>query len=375
MDRTHRPLSRRIVIATAVLIVLGGVVPAALAEEGDSPLEAYFLPYDTELSETIAEEYAPDYYKVIVPATGRFVVSLYDIQLNDPADELHMILLRTTQNSIGTSYHTYELSVAQSANDSATPDVIDIPDLARGIYFVKVWPARSGPWNGCDYKIQAEFTVFPPVVSDDVGNQNKYALPIVNQLATNCTLSGDNDVDYFECHVPYNTNLTLALTNIDAGGNVDMDVYTALDVPIASATLAGNADELLYLPDLVPGQYFIKVTGTGTPQYTFTATKEFAQATDILDDVGDDLVHAMPLLPDNPSVFVLEAYNGEVDCFSVYQPEDGTFLLEVYNMFFWASIAPIFSSTESGKVSGTRRKTTSAPSISRAPSATAVAIR
>lgn len=182
------------------------------------------------MSGTIGAEYAPDYYKVIVPATRRFVVSLYDIQLNHAADELHVTLLRTTQNSIGTSYQTHEVSIAQSANDSATPDVIDIPDLARGIYFVKVWPARSGNWDGCDYTIQAEFTVFPPVVSDDVGDQKRYALPIVNQLATHCTLSGGNDVDYFECHVPYNTNLTLALTNIDAGGNVDMEVYTALDV-------------------------------------------------------------------------------------------------------------------------------------------------
>ncbi len=287
----------RVVAASAVLLAWGYSVPCSFAAVGDSPLEAYFLPHETEVEGAIGAEFASDYYKVIVPATGRLVVSLYDINLNDPREELHLYLIRTTQNPVGTGYSTYATYVGQSTNDYTTPDIIDIPDLARGIYFVKVQPANYGAWDGADYKIRSEFTVFPPVVKDDVGDEKQYALPTVNQLSTICTLSGNDDVDFFECHVPYNTNLKLSLTNMDAGGNVDMEVYTAWDAMIGSATLPGPSDELLSLEDLVPGQYFIRVFGEGTTQYTFTATCEFAEATDILDDVGNSLSYAMPLLP------------------------------------------------------------------------------
>jgi len=322
---------RAIVVSVGVIVFGYGARPA-FAGIGDSPLEAFFLPYDTELTGTIGAEFTTDYYKVIVPATGRLVVRLYDVDLQDTGDELHIALVRTTQNSVGTAYKTYWTYVAESRNDSETPDIIDIPDLARGIYFVKVWPEQSWGWNGVTYKIEAEFTVFPPVVKDDIGDQRKYALPIVNQLSTPCTLSGTQDVDYFECHVPYNTDLTLSLSEIGPGGNVDMEVYTAFDVMIGAAAEGGSAEELLHLSDLVPGQYFIKIFGEGTVQYTFTATQEFAQASDILDDVGGDLAHAMPLLPGNPSVFCLQPYNVDDDLFSIYQPEDGVLTVDVYNI-------------------------------------------
>lgn len=335
MNWINHEVLMKVISASAMLLVCGYFIQPSLAGQGDSPLEAYFLPYNTECRGTIGSEYTSDYYKVIVPATGRLIVRLYDINLRDAQEELNISLIRTTQNSVGIGYSTYWNYVAQSTNDYTTPDIIDIPDLARGIYFVQVWPQRDWTWDGADYKIKATFTVFPPVVSDDVGDQKKYALPTVNQLPTICTLSGNNDVDYFECHVPYNTNLTLSITGIGAGGNVDMEVYTAWDVMIGSTTQAGNANELLYLPDLVPGQYFIKIFGQGTPQYTFTATQEFAKATDILDDVGNDLAHAMPLLPGNPSVFCLQPYDTDCDLFSIYQPEDGTFKVDVYNMFLW----------------------------------------
>jgi hypothetical protein len=332
----HKALMK-VVTASAVLLVSGYFEQPSIAGIGDSPLEAYFLPYDTEAEGAIGAEYASDYYTVIVPATGRLVVSLYDINLNHSNEQLHISLIRTTRNSVGTSYTTYVHTVAESTNHYLTPDIIDIPDLARGIYFVQVKPVRSGTWGGGDYKIRTEFTVFPPVVSDDVGDERQYALPTTNQLPTICTLSGDNDVDYFECHIPYNTNLTLSLTDLDVRANVDLEVYTAWDVMIGSATKSGAADELLYLEDLVPGQYFIRVFGEGTTQYTFTATQKFAEATDIFDDVGNDLTHAMPLLPGNPSVFCLQPYSTESDVFSVYQPEDGVMTVDIYSMFFWAT--------------------------------------
>jgi len=335
MSWINHKVLMRVVAASVMLLVCGYFIQPGFAGEGDSPLEAYFLPHDTEAEGAIGAEYATDYYKIIVPATGRLVVSLYDINLNDINEELNISLIRTTQNSVGTGYRTYVNTVAESNNDYTTPDVIDIPDLARGIYFVKVWPQASWGWDGADYKITSEFMVFPPVVSDDIGDQKKYALPTTNQLPTICTLSGNKDVDYFECHVPYNTNLTLELTEISAGGNVAIEVYTAWDVLIGSAAQNGNTDELLYLPDLVPGQYFIKVFGQGTPQYTFTATHDFAEASDILDDVGDNIAHAMPLLPGNPSVFCLQAFTTDSDFFSIYQPEDGPLTVRVYNMFLW----------------------------------------
>jgi hypothetical protein len=332
MNHTHRTLVS-LVSAFAVLLSANLVC----AGEGDSPLEAYFLPHDTPLTGAIGAEFAADYYKVIVPATGRFVARLYDINLNDLSDQLHMSLLRTTQNSVGTGYTIYENLVAQSTNDSTIPEVIDIPDLARGIYFLRVWPERYFAWSEADYKIRTDFTVFPPVVPDDIGDEKRYALPIVNQLPTIATISAEraNDIDYFECHVPYNTDLTLSLTEINPAGDVDMEVYTAWDVLIGSATEAGSSDELLYLQDLAPGQYFVRLFGKSATQYKFTARKEFTKATDIRDDVGDSLAHAMPLLPGNPSVFCLQTYNGESDVFSVYQPEDGPFIVDVYNMFLY----------------------------------------
>ena len=332
MDSLNRPPAGRLIVTVTLLCLYASLAPPALAEEGDSPLEAVFLPRNTELTGEIRSEYAANYYKVVMPATGRLVIRLFDIVLQDTRDELHLTLLQTSQNSVGTDYTTYQYTVAESKNDSQTPDIIDIPDLCRGIYFVKVTPHEYLGWNGATYKIKAEITVFPPVVSDDVGDRKQYALPIVNRLATNCTLSGDNDVDYFECHLPYNMNLTLSVTNIESGGNVDIEVFTALDVLVGSATQAGNADELLHLPDLVPGQYFIKLSGQGTPQYTFTASQEFTLASDILDDVGNDLAHAMPLLPGNPSVFYLQPYNIDNDVFSIYQPEDGPLTVDVYNI-------------------------------------------
>jgi hypothetical protein len=335
MEPINRGHWMRVVAACIALSAWGYCVPPGFAGQGDSPLEAYFLPHGTELKGTIGAEYTSDYYYVIVPATGRLVLRLYDITLTDPGDELHISLLRRSQNSVGTGYTTYLNYVAESKNDAATPEVIDIPDLSRGIYFIKVSPYESWGWNGASYKIKADFTVFPPVVSDDVGDKKEYALPTVNQLPTICKLSGNKDVDYFECQVPYNTNLTLSITGISAGGNVDMEVYTAWNVKIGSSTQGGNADEQLYLSDLVPGQYFLKVFGQGTPQYTFTATQEFAKAIDILDDVGNDLAHAMPLLPGNPSVFCLQPYNLDSDIFSIYQPADGPVTVDVYNIFLW----------------------------------------
>jgi hypothetical protein len=333
MNPINREHWAGVVVASLVLLTWGPLVPLSFAAPGDSPLEAYFLPHGAELKGTIGAEFASDYYYVIVPATGRLIVRLYDISLTDPGDELHISLLRQSQNSVGTGYTTYLTTVAESKNDAATPEVIDIPDLSRGIYFIRVVPQESWGWSGATYRIKAEFTVFPPVVSDDVGDKKEYALPTVNRLPTICGLSGDKDVDYFECQVPYNTNLTLSIGGIGAGGNVDMEVYTAWDVKIASATQGDNADEQLYLSDLVPGQYFVKIFGQGTAQYTFTVTQEFAPAIDIPDDVGNDLAYAMPLLPGNPSVFGLQPYNVDADIFSIYQPADGPVTVDVYNMF------------------------------------------
>jgi len=261
MNWINHKVLMRVVATSVMLLVCGYFIQPGFAGEGDSPLKAYFLPHKTELTGSIGADFALNYYKVIVPATGRLVVRLYDINLNDEREELHISLIRLTHNSVGSDYTAYSNYVVESKNSYTTPDVIDIPDLARGIYFVVVWPQAHWDWDGADYKITSEFTVFPPVVSDDIGDQKMYALPTTNQLPTICTLSGNKDVDYFECHVPYNTNLTLELTEIGAGGNVDIEVYTAWDVLIGSAAQNGNTDELLYLPDLVPGQYFIKVFG------------------------------------------------------------------------------------------------------------------
>lgn len=335
MKRNNHKALMKVVAASVMLLVAGYFVHPSFAGTGDSPLEAYFLPHRTELTGAIGAEYKADYYYLIVPATGRLVVRLYDIKLNDEREELHISLVRLTQNSAGSDYTAYSNYVAESKNSYITPDVIDIPDLARGIYFVKVWPQANWNWDGAAYKITSEFRVFPPVVSDDIGDKKQYALSAVNQLPTICTISGRNDIDYFECQLPYNTNLTLSLTGIGAGGNVDLEVYTAWDVMIGSATQTGAADELLYLEDLVPGQYFIKIFGQRATQYTFTAKQEFAMATDILDDVGDNLAHAMPLLPRNPSVFCLQPFTTDTDFFSIYQPEDGPLTVRVYNMFLW----------------------------------------
>jgi hypothetical protein len=331
----HNTLTKLLTTLT-ILLVSSYFAHASFAGEGDSPLEAYFLPHDTELEGSIGDEGGADYYKVIVPAAGRFVLGLYDIKLQDAADALDLYLFRTTQNSVGTGYSTYRNYVAKSTNPSGTPDIIDIPDLARGIYFVRVLPvASTWGWDGADYKIRSEFTVFPPVVSDDVGDRKELALPIVNQLPTNCNISGNNDADFFECQLPYTSNLTLSLTEIGTGGNVDLEVYTALGALIGLADQTGATNELLHLPDLVPSQYFIKVFGEGMSDYVLTAEHEFVGASDILDDVGDDLAHAIPLLTGNPSVFCLHASNTECDIFSIYQPEDGTILVDVYNMFLW----------------------------------------
>jgi len=338
MDRTQEHTHVRIWMMVALFSLSSYGLPGAYAAQGDSPLEAYFLPHDTELRGAIGSGESYDYYKVIVPATGRLIINLYDISLTDNRETLNISLFRTTQNSVGTGYSCYWNSVAKSQNGGATPDVIDIPALSRGIYFVQVWTQHAGSaWDGGEYKIKSRFTVFPPVVSDDVGDDIPYALPIVNQLPTIASLSGNHDVDYFESHVPYNTNLTLTVTDIENGGNVDVEVYTTWGVMIASTYQTGNADELLYLQDLVPGQYFIKLFGEGTPQYTLTVTQEFSQAIDILDDVGNDLSHALPLLPGNPSVFCLQPYKGEADVFSVFQPQDGPLRVDVYDVFLWTA--------------------------------------
>ena len=106
MERLNHTTSKWGVAGLVILLVCGGLVPAGFAAEGDTPLEAYFLPHDTELTGIIGAEYAADYYKVIVPATGRLIVRLYDINMNHTNDDLHLTLIRTTQNSTGTGYHT-----------------------------------------------------------------------------------------------------------------------------------------------------------------------------------------------------------------------------------------------------------------------------
>ena len=333
MNGINQKALMNVVVVSAILLVSGYFGQPSFADIGDSPLEAYFLPHDTEVEGTIGAEFTSDYYMVIMPATGRLVVRLYDINLQDVGDELNIALLRTTQNSIGTGYSTYRNYVAQSRNASGTPDIIDIPDLTRGIYFVQVKPEQSWGWNGVDYKIKADFTIFPPVVRDDVGDEKRYALRTVNQLPTICAISEIGDVDYFECDVPYNSDVIFSLTEIGAGGNVDLEVYTAWDTMIGSATQSGASDEWLHLEDLAPGQYFIRVFGEEPTQYTFTATYEFSGATDILDDVGNDLAHAMPLMSGNPSVFCLQPYEIDTDVFCIYQPEDGPLVVDVYNMF------------------------------------------
>ena len=93
MNPINREALVRVVAASAVLLACGYVVPPSFAGEGDSPLDAYFLPHDTEAEGAIGAEYAPDYYKVIVPAMGRLVVSLYDINLNDIHEELNISLI------------------------------------------------------------------------------------------------------------------------------------------------------------------------------------------------------------------------------------------------------------------------------------------
>ncbi|MFC1766595.1 cohesin domain-containing protein [Planctomycetota bacterium] len=327
----------KMLVTVALIFVWGVCVLPGLAGEGDSPLEAYHLPYGTEVGGVIGADYLSDNYKVIVPATGRLIVRLYDIHLNASNEQLHLWLFRRTENSVGTGYFPYDTYVAASQNGYTTPDVIDIPDLARGIYFLKVSPHAHLAWDGGDYKIKAEFSVFPPVVKDDIGDQKRYALPVLNQLPTIGRLDTNHDVDYFECHIPDNTDLTLSLTGISSNVNVDMEVTTAWDVVVGTTAQTGTGDKQFYLPDLLAGQYFIKVFGQGITQYTFTATSEFTEATDIRDDVGDDLAHAMPLLAGNPSVFCLQNFGADTDVFSIYQPEDGPLSVDVYNQFMWAS--------------------------------------
>ncbi|MBL7188272.1 MAG: hypothetical protein ISS70_18260, partial [Phycisphaerae bacterium] len=85
----HKTLMK-MVAASVVLLASGYFDHTSFAGIGDSPLEAYFLPYDTEAEGAIGAEYASDYYKVIVPATGRLVITLYDIHLNDARDGLNI---------------------------------------------------------------------------------------------------------------------------------------------------------------------------------------------------------------------------------------------------------------------------------------------
>ena len=175
----HKKLMN-IMAATAMLLVSGYFIQTSFAGIGDSPLEAYFLPYNIEVEGSIGTDYSPDYYMIIVPATGRLVVTLYDITLNDIHEQLNISLIRTTRNSVGSGYQTYVNTVAESNNDYTTPDVIDIPDLARGIYFLRVQPYAYGSWSGADYKVKTKFSVFPPVVSDDIGDRKQYAQLSIN---------------------------------------------------------------------------------------------------------------------------------------------------------------------------------------------------
>ena len=80
-----------IMLLVLMLITCSNFINSSFAGEGDAPLEAYFLPRDTELSSTIGSEFMSDYYKVIVPSTGRLIVRLYDIDLQDTNDELHIV--------------------------------------------------------------------------------------------------------------------------------------------------------------------------------------------------------------------------------------------------------------------------------------------
>ena len=127
----HKALMK-VVTASAVLLVGGYFEQPSIAGIGDSPLEAYFLPNDTEATGIIGAEYMGDYYKIIVPATGRLVVRLYDINLQDLGDQLNVYLVRVTRNSVGSEYYPYSNYVARSTNSGTIPDIIDIPDLVRG---------------------------------------------------------------------------------------------------------------------------------------------------------------------------------------------------------------------------------------------------
>ena len=74
----HKALMR-VVATSTMLIVCGYFIQPGFAGEGDSPLEAFFLPIDTEVTGIIGADYMVDHYKVIVPTTGRLIVRLYDI--------------------------------------------------------------------------------------------------------------------------------------------------------------------------------------------------------------------------------------------------------------------------------------------------------
>ncbi len=332
MNRNNQKTLRQVISAYVIVFLYGCFINSSFAGEGDTYLEAISLSYNMEYSASISSEFTPDYYMVKVPAKGRLVVNVYDINLPNIYDDIHLSIFRVTQNSVGQEYIVYENLVAESKNDYITSEKIDIPGLERGIYFLKVWPEDFAiyEFQKADYKIKAEFSFLPPVVSDDIGDQKKYAIPIVNQLPTVCTLSDSNDIDYFECQLPDYANMTLELTNV-TGSNVHYELYTASDILVSPT----NTIQSFYYEELSPGQYFIKIFGDGSADYTLTATQWFSGASDVKDDVGNNLSHAMPLLTSNPSVFCLQPDDSDVDIFCIYQPKDGIVTVDVFNILNW----------------------------------------
>ena len=62
MNRIKHKALMRVMATSAMLIVCGYFIQPGFAGEGDSPLEAFFLPIDTEVTGIIGADYMTDYY-------------------------------------------------------------------------------------------------------------------------------------------------------------------------------------------------------------------------------------------------------------------------------------------------------------------------
>lgn len=152
-----------------------------------------------------------------------------------------------------------------SGNEPGTADEhFDIPSLEAGEYFILIEAQESSPIGDRDFTLVMGLEEIVVSCDDQDGN-NTYLTAELIELVDNKTgtVCFPTDPDWYTFTVPdEGSDGSISLDNFDANDN-DLYLYgNPAEPPIGSSELVGNMAELIVVPALVGGIYYIKVTAS-----------------------------------------------------------------------------------------------------------------